>query len=231
MPKYEATSPAPTRVKESEREKLARPRLQMGQEVISPAFFAAMLAAFYGLGLDLGIRAFQWGGAIGFVTLVVLYLLYLWQSGIVLAEVWREEESPAPDPFPADRSLTVNTPRRVVEVQRFGPRRVIAGPEWAWDFTGRDVTRVCGWIESGDLGVRREKSGNGRGFEDFGMGGNDYSIFLAALRKLNLVSEHGRLTEWNERGVAFWTGSPTPDGERVPTVVQVHDDSRGADDG
>lgn len=227
MPRHLEQVTPPLRVKESEREKLARPRQHIGLEVLWPSTLAFVFLLIAGAGVQFKLDALSIAGFGSLAVMIALFLIYQRNQSAVLAERWREEEKPAPEmPEMPPGSLIVQTPRRTVEVARYGPRRIVAG-DWAWDFTNRDVTLICGWIERGDLGVRREQSGNGRGFEDFGMGGGDYSIFLAALRKAELITEHGRLTDWNERGVAFWTGSPTPDGERLPTVVQVHDDNDG----
>jgi hypothetical protein len=139
--------------------------------------------------------------------------------------------SPAgPSPEPAVGMIRINHKGRPAgKIPKRDIRQIKLGA-WGWTFAPQDVRVVQHWIERGDLGVRRERSGRGRGFEDFTMGTGDYGVFLEALGKLDFISQRGRLTDWNERGAAWWTGRPTPDGVLIPPVVQLDDDDDGTDD-
>jgi hypothetical protein len=227
MPRhFEQTTP-PLRVKESEREKLARPRLQMGQEVLRPALFAGCCGMAIGGGVALltgngPLAHWGWflcgGGGAGLIALVVFFLVYHQAQNAVLAEVWREEESPAPEApdQPPGIIPVYRQGQPVGTVARREPITVVDGG-FSWYFTVEDIRRLERWLEV-ESSIRRDPSTAGPmhmcGPNDnpglAGVTSGNYDKIVLALERAWLATGSTNSKCWTERGKMWVRGEIGP---------------------
>lgn len=166
-------------------------------------------------------------GSIALVGLVAVIEWSLWSVGIAAAvafaiALWRiiiYYDRPRDDIDIKETQLAsgsravVAGGRTLVAVSRNGKSagsltissaQTVSGQAGSHTFTGHAIDLMRQWLESGDRMARRETSGVGFGWNEFGINGREYSVAVASMREMGLLDQQ-RPPQWTRLGER-WLG-------------------------